>query len=83
MSRRGLPKGTAYLIGYTWSRAIDNGSAIRTQSGDNLFPSNNYDFSAEWGLSQFHTGQRFTASALYELPVRFDNRAVQSAIGGW
>ncbi len=76
-------RGVTYLIGYTWSRSIDNGSAIRTQTGDNLFPANNFDFSLERGLSQFHAKQRFTASILYELPIRFEHRAVQAAIGGW
>ena len=75
--------GVTYLIGYTWSRSIDNGSAIRTQSGDNLFPANNYDFRAERGLSQFDTRQRFTASVLYELPMKFQQRVLQEAIGGW
>ena len=51
-------KGLTYLVGYTWSHAIDNGSAIRTNDGDNLFPANNYDFKAERGLSQFDTRQR-------------------------
>jgi hypothetical protein len=76
-------RGLTYLIGYTWSRSIDNGSAIRTQAGDNLFPANNYDFKAERGLSQFHTKQRLTASILYEIPVRFQHRAAQTVAGGW
>ena len=76
-------RGVTYLVGYTWSRAIDNGSAIRTQLGDNLFPSNNYNFKAERGLSQFDTRQRLTASILYEIPSSFGNPAVKSAIGGW
>lgn len=71
-------RGLTYLIGYTWSKAIDNGSAIRTNSGDVLFPTNNYNLRNERGLSQFNTPHRFTASILYELPVRFDSRAVQA-----
>ena len=31
-------KGLTYLVGYTWSKSIDGGSAIRTNSGDNLWP---------------------------------------------
>jgi hypothetical protein len=78
-----MAKGVTYLIGYTWSRAIDSGSAIRTNSGDNLFPTNNYDFSLERGLSQFHSAHRLTASIIYQLPIRFNNRILQTAIGGW
>jgi hypothetical protein len=61
-------KGLTYLLGYTWSKAIDGGSAIRTNSGDNLWPVDSYDLRAERGLSQFHVGQRFVGSTLYELP---------------
>ena len=76
-------KGVTYLIGYTWSRAIDSGSAIRTNDGDNLFPANNYDFKQERGLSQFHTKDRFTASILYELPVKFEHPVLEAVAGGW
>ncbi|MDE0620103.1 MAG: hypothetical protein OXH83_00390, partial [Bryobacterales bacterium] len=71
------------VIGYTWAKSIDNGSAIRTNSGDVLFPTNNYNLRKERGLSQFNTPHRFTASILYQLPMRFDSRAVQAIAGGW
>jgi hypothetical protein len=79
--------GLTYLLGYTWSRAIDDGSGIRTNNGDNLFPANNYDFSSERALSQFHQLHRFTGSILYELPLgrgkkdlgRFGN----AVLGDW
>jgi hypothetical protein len=80
-------QGLTYLVGYTWSRAIDDGSGIRTNDGDNLFPANNYDFSTEHGLSQFHQLHRFTASLLYELPVgkgkRDLGRAANAILGDW
>ncbi len=76
-------KGLTYLIGYTWAKSIDSGSAIRTNSGDVLFPTNNYNLRKERGLSQFNTPHRFTASVLYQLPVRFQNRAAQAVAGGW
>jgi len=75
--------GLTYLLGYTWSRAIDLGSGIRTQSGDNLFPVSSYELSQERGLSQFNADHRFTASILYDLPFKFDNRAVEAIAGGW
>ncbi len=75
-------RGLTYLLGYTFSRSIDNGSAIRTNAGDNLFPANNFDFTRERGLSQFHQQQRLTASILYELP-RHQNPFVQALAGGW
>lgn len=61
-------KGLTYLASYTWSRSIDDGSAIRTNDGDNLFPANNYNFTSERGVSQFHQLHRAVGSVLYELP---------------
>ncbi len=75
--------GLTYLFGYTWSRAIDLGSGIRTQSGDNLFPVSSYELSQERGLSQFHASHRVTASILYELPLKFENRVLEAVAGGW
>jgi hypothetical protein len=82
-------KGLTYLIGYTWSKAIDSGSAIRTNSGDRLFPNYSYDLAAERGLSQFHTGRRFVGSFIYEHPFgrgrafANNNGIADIFIGGW
>lgn len=76
-------KGLTYLIGYTWAKSIDNGSAIRTNSGDVLFPTNNYNLRKERGLSQFNTPHRFTASILYQIPTKFSSRALETIVGGW
>ena len=81
-------QGLTYLVGFTWSKAIDGGSAIRTNSGDTLWPTNSYNLGAERGLSQFHVGRRLVASWVYELPFgsrkRFANQGVISKIaGGW
>lgn len=63
-----MSKGLSYLIGYTWSKAIDGGSGLRTNSGDLLWPTNSYNLRAERGLAQFDMRRRLTASAIYELP---------------
>jgi hypothetical protein len=80
-------KGLTYLVGYTWSRAIDAGSGIRTNDGDNLFPANNHNFASERGLSQFHQLHRFTASLLYEVPIgrgKMDlGKAGNAVLGDW
>ncbi len=75
--------GLTYLIGYTWAKSIDDASAIRTNGGDNLFPANNYDWSSERSLSQFHTSHRLTASVLYDLPFSFDSGLAEALMGGW
>jgi hypothetical protein len=82
-------KGLSYTVAYTYSKAIDGGSALRTNSGDRLWPINSYDLAAERGRSQFHVGQRFVSSALYELPfgrgrmLFGDSRILDAFIGGW
>ncbi|MEP6540139.1 MAG: hypothetical protein ABJF23_32730, partial [Bryobacteraceae bacterium] len=81
-------RGLTYMMGYTWSKAIDGGSGIRTNSGDTLWPVNSYDLHAERGLSQFDLRHRFVASWVYELPFGpgkpWATHGVLGAIaGGW
>jgi hypothetical protein len=81
-------KGLTYMIGFTWSKAIDGGSAIRTNSGDTLWPVNAYNLRAERGLSQFHVGRRFVASYVYELPFGpgkpvANQGVISKIVGGW
>jgi hypothetical protein len=81
--------GLSFVSGYTWSKSIDNASAIRNHDGDTLFPQNSYDLSAERGLSGFHVSHRMVNSGLYELPFgkgrRWLNRGGVSNVifGGW
>ena len=65
---RRFSKGLTYLSGFTWSKAMDQGSAIRNNTGDNQFATDNYNFHREHSLSQFHNGRRFVTSVLYDLP---------------
>jgi len=67
-AERRFTGGLTFLTGFTWSKSIDNGSAIRTSGGDRLFPADTYDLARERGLSQFHTGRRLVAMFVYELP---------------
>ncbi|MEX2261370.1 MAG: TonB-dependent receptor [Bryobacteraceae bacterium] len=82
-------RGMTFLAGFTWSKAIDGGSAIRTNSGDRLWPTNSYDLSAERGLAQFHVGRRFVASTIYELPFGLgkpllnNSGIITKIVGGW
>ncbi len=50
--------GLTYLLGYTWSKALDTGSAIRTHDGDTLFPQNSGCRACEYGLSSFNVAHR-------------------------
>ncbi len=85
---RRFEAGLTFLAGYTWSKAIDNGSGIRTLDGDTLFPQNSYCFRCERARSIFDTRHRFVSSVLYELPFgkgkQYLNHGIASAVlGGW
>jgi hypothetical protein len=74
---------------YTWSRAIDNGSAIRSHAGDELFPQDPYNLRADRALSNFQVEHRFVSSILWSLPAGKGRKwlnvgGVANAImGGW
>jgi hypothetical protein len=82
-------QGLSFLLGYTFSRSIDNASAIRSHNGDTLFPQNSYNLAAEKALSSFHTAHRFVGSSTYELPFGRGRRwldtggVVNAVLGGW
>ena len=81
--------GFTFLSGYTWSRSIDNASAIRSHDFDTLFPQNSYNLAAEKALSSFHTAHRFVTSGLYQLPFGKGRRWLNQGgvanvvLGGW
>jgi len=86
---RRFAKGLTYLAGFTWSKAMDQGSSVRNNTGENQFATDNYNFQREHSLSQFHNGHRFVSSVLYELPFGKGRRFVNGGgianwfIGGW
>jgi len=81
--------GLTTLIAFTWSKALDNGSAIRGTATD-TYPENPYcALKCEYGPSAFNTPLRLVSSVLYELPFgrgkALLNRggAVNAVAGGW
>ncbi len=84
-----LSSGLSFVSGYTWSKSIDNASAIRNHNGDTLFPQNSYNLAAEKALSGFHTSHRMVNSVLYQLPVGKGKRLLDRGgitnvvLGGW
>jgi hypothetical protein len=80
--------GLTTLVSYTWSRAMDNGSAIRGTSGDQ-FAEDPHCLSCEYAPSAFNTPHRLVASFQYELPVgrskavAVSNRYLNAVVGGW
>ncbi len=87
--QRRFSQGLTHLIGYTWSKSIDTGSAIRVHDGDTLFPQNSFCTQCERALSSFHASHRLVTSALYELPFGRGKRFVNiggipnALVGGW
>ena len=84
-----LSSGMSFVSGYTWSKSIDNASAIRNHNGDTLFPQNSYNLAAEKALSSFHTSHRMVNSVLYQLPFGKSKRWLDRGgitnvvLGGW
>jgi len=89
-----LQSGLTTLISYTWSKALDDGSAIRGTGivGQNLgdmYPENPRCRTCEKGPSAFNTPARLVASMLYDLPLgkgkSFVNRGgvINQLVGGW
>jgi hypothetical protein len=57
------------LVSYTFSKAIDTGSAIRTHAGDTDFPQDNYDIKGTArGVANYHQKHRLVTSLLWEPP---------------
>ncbi|MCS7024144.1 MAG: carboxypeptidase-like regulatory domain-containing protein [Bryobacteraceae bacterium] len=76
--------GLTALVGYTWSRAIDNGSGIRSSAGEQSIAAYDWNLKPERGLSQFHTAHRFVTSLIYDLPTLSKaNVLARQVFGGW
>jgi hypothetical protein len=86
--------GLTTLVSYTWSKALDDGSAIRgnavtgVANGD-MYPENPLCRQCEKGPSAFNTPARLVTSILYELPLgkgkSLLNRGgfLNELVGGW
>lgn len=69
-------KNLTFLIGYTWSKSIDQASSISD-------PGDPYDLSATRALSSFDLPQNFVASYTYTLPFEHFIGHVKGLTGGW
>ena len=85
---RRMSSGITFLVGYTYSHSIDDGSGLRTLGTDQIGMENSYCLECERGPSIFDQRQRLVMSALYELPFgkgrTYMNHGVAATlIGGW
>ena len=85
---RRMSAGLTYMASYTWSKSLDDTSAIRGTNVD-IFPQNSNCLACDKGFSAFNVPARFVASVLYELPFGKGKRfadmggVVNHVIGGW
>jgi hypothetical protein len=85
-------KGGIYaLLGYTYSRAYDNGmtDGVSTPLGVPYYPLPGWQ-TLDWGLSQINLNHNFTGSVIYELPFGKGkhwgsswNGATNAVLGNW
>lgn len=83
--------GLYFLAAYTWSKSLDNQSTGTDDSAAaGQFPQDPADHDRDRGPSSFDRTHRFTASAVWEIPLgawsRRNSSAVRTAraaLGGW
>jgi hypothetical protein len=80
--------GLTAMLSYTWSKALDNGSAIRGTTND-IFPQDSRCLACEYGHSAYNTPHRLVLSSVWQLPFgqgrRFANQGglANQILGGW
>jgi hypothetical protein len=81
--RRGLSSGAIFDFNYTWSHAIDDGSAAESGAGQQGAAIQNIFNTREFrGSSDFDMRHNVTANVLYPLPIG-RGRALLSGAHGW
>ena len=85
-----LSRGFTALLSYTFSRSIDDASAVRSHAGDpnSENDQNPYDMAAERGPSIFNVPHRLVVSLLWAPPFGkgksfLANRASKAILGDW
>lgn len=82
-------QGYSFLVTYTYSKSIDQGSEVFALGSTFNILANNNDFNHDKGLSTFDVPHRFVASGIYEFPFgkgkTFLNQSswLDKIVGGW
>jgi hypothetical protein len=83
--------GVSFLAAYTYSRSLDEGAGGNSSTGESRINIQNpRNLSADYGLSNFNYGQRFTLSSVYQAPFGKGRKYLGNAggltnaiAGGW
>jgi len=82
-----LENGLQFHLNYTWSRALDESSAINNAGGQNDFIMDPHNIRQDYGPAGYDQKHRFVASYSYELPVgkgrRWSVPYLNWLVGGW
>lgn len=76
-------QGLNYQVNYTYSRTLDEVSAINNIEGSQLTLQNNNCTGCDWGPSSSDQTHRFVASGSYQLPVGRGRHWSAGKIGDW
>ncbi len=88
-SEKRVNQGLSFLASYTWSKSIDDVSAVLGGSVGSGLPQDSLDLRAERALSDFHAHHRFVLSGLYDLPFGKGQRWINNSglgknlLGNW
>jgi hypothetical protein len=89
-AQKNFSKGLMLLVGYTWSKTLDDTGGTFVGEGDRGFTfENSYDHRHDYGLGGQDIRHRLVASYVYELPFgrgkQFLNQSklADAVIGGW
>ncbi|MEX2262951.1 MAG: TonB-dependent receptor [Bryobacteraceae bacterium] len=77
---RRFAAGFSVLANYQFSRAIDDSSAVK---GTGITRTNPFDQSFDKGPADFDKRHVVNISGLWDLPIRPQDRVLNSLIGGW
>ncbi|MBV9215045.1 MAG: TonB-dependent receptor [Acidobacteria bacterium] len=79
--------GIAFTGRYTYSNSKDDLSATFGGNSGNLGLTLGYldpfNPMLDWGPSDYDTRHRFIATAIYQIPFKFDNKAINAVLGDW
>jgi Carboxypeptidase regulatory-like domain len=69
-----------YMLGYTWSKAVDDVSDVFDLAGAPALPQNSFDLAAEHGPANFDVRHRMTYYFIYDFPELKNSNTVLRAL---